>query len=668
MRRLSDRTDSTAELKEHNSNKEALKPSGRLDMSNSLTLLTMAFAVGLVLQHIFEIQRLGPERAGQAFVGVGVVAFLMTIAAGLKQKWRKLLTSNRFSVPLLIVVTFISVLGTLILQKKPPAILNDTYGSATNFIRGLFLDDVFHSFGFSILLGIGAGGIVLVTLRKRKLTAKYLGALGAHIGLLLILLGAAVGNISAIKGSLKMHTGQSSDRFVVSSPNGQVEEHPLGFSIRLDKFSLLHYEPEFRLMVYDVSEEKEERLANLDPAADDSRAELKEYGADLIDYWPNYVVKPHVSPLKAKPDVNAKSIAALGLTKGDPGETIQWVFDEGGPDGGRFKIDNHNLVFFWNNERAAAFLEAIDGTGDSPHVIVASGEHMNVEVGQKYSIPNTDYQFEVLRAFKNFSMDSQTRKARDRSTSPDNPAIEVAIRDSSGNPMGNTWLFAKFPDFKHQGADSKVSALTYKYTGSEIVGNNSAIAVGEVGQLWFLKKGKVQTKSTLKEGTTLQLGAETLKVHALHQAVERLFEETNASDRADNPMAKIWVSGEKEPRLIRPRQPVQLLGKNVLVLGPKGDNVRDYVSTISVLESDKVVMTKKVEVNYPLEYKGFVFFQNDYRPDDPTFSGFQVVKDPGLRIVYLGFLANVCGVFCVIFLPPLLRKRKKLSASKRGGP
>ena len=44
---------------------------------------------------------------------------------------------------------------------------------------------------------------------------------------------------------------------------------------------------------------------------------------------------------------------------------------------------------------------------------------------------------------------------------------------------------------------------------------------------------------------------------------------------------------------------------------PNG-SVRDWKSTLTVLENGKDILSKTVEVNHPLSYKGFVFYQNSY--------------------------------------------------------
>jgi len=52
---------------------------------------------------------------------------------------------------------------------------------------------------------------------------------------------------------------------------------------------------------------------------------------------------------------------------------------------------------------------------------------------------------------------------------------------------------------------------------------------------------------------------------------------------------------------------------------PNG-SVKDWKSTLTILEYEKPVLTKTVEVNHPLSYKGFVFYQSNYGWDweNPT--------------------------------------------------
>ncbi len=53
---------------------------------------------------------------------------------------------------------------------------------------------------------------------------------------------------------------------------------------------------------------------------------------------------------------------------------------------------------------------------------------------------------------------------------------------------------------------------------------------------------------------------------------------------------------------------------------PNG-NVKDWKSTLTVIENDSLRLTKTIEVNHPMSYKGYVFYQSSYGWDwkNPTF-------------------------------------------------
>jgi len=46
-------------------------------------------------------------------------------------------------------------------------------------------------------------------------------------------------------------------------------------------------------------------------------------------------------------------------------------------------------------------------------------------------------------------------------------------------------------------------------------------------------------------------------------------------------------------------------------------NIKSYISTLTVLEDGREVLTKQVEVNHPLRYKGYRFYQSSFDPESP---------------------------------------------------
>jgi hypothetical protein len=74
--------------------------------------------------------------------------------------------------------------------------------------------------------------------------------------------------------------------------------------------------------------------------------------------------------------------------------------------------------------------------------------------------------------------------------------------------------------------------------------------------------------------------------------------------------------------------------------------VRDYVSELEIVKDGQVVAAKNIEVNRPLHYGGYHFYQHSYGEDKlGDYTVLMVVSDSGLNLVYGGYLMVVAGVF-----------------------
>ena len=87
--------------------------------------------------------------------------------------------------------------------------------------------------------------------------------------------------------------------------------------------------------------------------------------------------------------------------------------------------------------------------------------------------------------------------------------------------------------------------------------------------------------------------------------------------------------------------------------------IKSFKSTVKVVEGDEVVQTNLVEVNSPFQYKGYTFYQSGYNPRDLSWTSFQVVRDPGVPVVYAGFVMMVMGLFIVFYLNPWIEARNE---------
>jgi cytochrome c biogenesis protein len=80
--------------------------------------------------------------------------------------------------------------------------------------------------------------------------------------------------------------------------------------------------------------------------------------------------------------------------------------------------------------------------------------------------------------------------------------------------------------------------------------------------------------------------------------------------------------------------------------------LRQLHSRVSILENDKVVRQGIIEVNTPLVHRGVAIYQTAYNRDESGFwsCGFQLSKDPGEPLVWLGCVVLTLALLLVFFI------------------
>ena len=86
-----------------------------------------------------------------------------------------------------------------------------------------------------------------------------------------------------------------------------------------------------------------------------------------------------------------------------------------------------------------------------------------------------------------------------------------------------------------------------------------------------------------------------------------------------------------------------------------------FTSDVSLTQGGKLLKRALVEPNSPIYVAGFQFSQADFSKTDASYSGFGVVRDPSVRIVYVGMGILVLGVILLFYVNPLIAKRKARS-------
>ncbi|MHC4758988.1 MAG: cytochrome c biogenesis protein ResB [Planctomycetota bacterium] len=97
-------------------------------------------------------------------------------------------------------------------------------------------------------------------------------------------------------------------------------------------------------------------------------------------------------------------------------------------------------------------------------------------------------------------------------------------------------------------------------------------------------------------------------------------------------------------------------------------DISDYKSYLQVLSEDgtKPLAAKIIQVNDPLEFGGYHFYQHSYEPSNLRYTVLAVVSNSGLFWVYLGFWMLGIGIVGLFWIKPIVSyfKLKKQSLNE----
>jgi hypothetical protein len=94
--------------------------------------------------------------------------------------------------------------------------------------------------------------------------------------------------------------------------------------------------------------------------------------------------------------------------------------------------------------------------------------------------------------------------------------------------------------------------------------------------------------------------------------------------------------------------------QSALVFEKRDKEVKAFRSHVTARQGDAVERAV-ISVNDPFTFGGWTLYQVNYNPDDPTYSGLEAVRDPGVPWVFLGFGLICVGVAYMFYVEPKLR-------------
>jgi len=81
-----------------------------------------------------------------------------------------------------------------------------------------------------------------------------------------------------------------------------------------------------------------------------------------------------------------------------------------------------------------------------------------------------------------------------------------------------------------------------------------------------------------------------------------------------------------------------------LIYELRGGRVKQFESSIDILENGSVVKEASISVNSPLYYKGHRLYQSGFDEGNPRFSSIQVARDPSVPLIYAAFALLMAGL------------------------
>jgi hypothetical protein len=93
---------------------------------------------------------------------------------------------------------------------------------------------------------------------------------------------------------------------------------------------------------------------------------------------------------------------------------------------------------------------------------------------------------------------------------------------------------------------------------------------------------------------------------------------------------------------------------------------KDYKSDLVVLRDGSPLREKEIEVNDPLHFGGYHFYQHSYDAQNASYTVLSVVSDTGLPLVYGGLLLTGLSVFWWGWATPVFRRFRRAGAEAGG--
>jgi hypothetical protein len=574
-------------------------------------------------------------------------------------------------------------------------------------VRGLRLFDIFEAWWFYLLLALIATNVIVGTFVRAPWSPRDWGLAITHGGVLIILSGALLDVLTAEEGYIQFVYGQPENQ--ISSRISDMKTRTftnLPFRVRLDRFATEYFH-KLHVRRHDWTHRHDGRAWE----------EGRDRGTPFFA-WNNYAIRTGVPRVfeggqvritvkKYQPRVFVQNtIAERKDGKLNPGiELAVYNRPEGGPnllrvanydpwlfafDSQRRALDREGFVieYVWANSDAE-YRRLVDKAPlpDNGTLILRSGDEqvkVPVRLGREVRIPLGDralslHFFQIRSALA----DSKNVNLDDRMQRSEEPLLYLQVngRDISVPRDDREFMsdFAILPgiDLRFDWPDPSDHGVTsiYRVVGAanrpavlvqandedkcvtRALGSRPIALGGRLEGYYLGMVKKVQSAEVTREieevsderFLTEGGGAQD---HMLAAYAEVVIEGPHGTVEATmTPGDRAVTYGKDE--MGRPLYAFALV---------RTENARDWFSVLTVVDNqNRVVKTHNVQVNSPLRYGGYRFFQASAGKtrEGLGVSGISVTNNPGVNFMYVGYAVLTLGVSYIFFIKPIIDRRRR---------
>jgi hypothetical protein len=321
--------------------------------------------------------------------------------------------------------------------------------------------------------------------------------------------------------------------------------------------------------------------------------------------------------------------------------------------------------------------------GESDHVI-----SLTECLDKDYAVGDTGHSFRVLRYLPHATVGPEN-KLGNLSDRPENPAIEAQITGPEGSHR--LTAFAKFPDFQSMHLKQDLSWLKVTLLVPESASDAPPVRIleGPDGRIHArFNHNNTITSAELEVGRPVESPWPGLKLAVLrrfeHARIDSHIEPISPAREQRQPAvlvrlntaqheADLWLQRNKPREMTIDGVPYQLAyGDRMIDLGfelkldrfrvgyyPGGRRPRSFESTVTIIDPARgAPQVRVISMNHPTKYGGYNLYQSSYKQlDDRMVSFLSVSRDPGLPVVFAGYITTLLGMLIVIWLRMSDKKR-----------